>query len=208
MDNGRHKILMVDDDPVNIRLLEAALTEEYEIHTSLNGFDAIRQAKEQMPDLILLDVMMPDISGFEVCRVIKSDVSFSGVPIIFLTAMDTFEAETEGLEAGGIDYLAKPINVNLLRIRVRNHLELKQRNDLIGEQRDLLARQKAELEEALARVKRLEGIIPICSYCKNIRIDDTSWQVLEKYISEHSDALFSHGVCPECIEKYYPECCE
>jgi DNA-binding response OmpR family regulator len=185
MDNTRAKILIVDDEPVNIRLLAGALKRDYEISSSLNGFEAIRDIKDQRPDLILLDIMMPDMSGFDVCRVIRSDEAFSSIPIIFITAMDTFEGEVEGLEAGGIDYLSKPVNLDLLKLRVHNHLELKRRSDLIREQRDLLDSQKKELESALARIKRLEGVIPICMHCKSIRCDDESWHKLEEYISDH-----------------------
>jgi DNA-binding response OmpR family regulator len=205
VNNRRYKILIVDDEPVNIRLLEEALKGDYQICTSLNGFDAIRQVKSQRPDLILLDIMMPDINGFDVCREIKSDEMFSAIPVIFLTAMGTFEGEVQGFEAGAIDFLAKPVNLVLLKLRVRNHLELKRRNDLIREQMDLLARQNEELESALARIKRLEGIIPICMHCKKIRNDDASWQILEQYITEHTDTLFSHGICPSCLAKYYPK---
>ena len=161
------KILVVDDEPVNIRLVTAALKNEYKILAALNGHDAVDLIKEHNPDLILLDVMMPDITGFDVCKIIKADKRFADIPVIFLTALDTQEGQLQGLELGGIDYLAKPINFTLLRLRVRNHIVLK-------EQRDLLVRQKAELEDALARVKQLEGIIPICMYCKRIRARSTS----------------------------------
>jgi PleD family two-component response regulator len=199
--NKRLKILVVDDEPVNIQLISSALKNDYDILEALDGHDAIRQLKDHKPDLILLDVMMPDLSGFEVCRIIKSDEAFADIPVIFLTALDTQDAELRGLELGGIDYLAKPFNFNLLKQRVRNHIALKERSDLVKEQRDQLARRKEDLEAALARVKQLEGIIPICMYCKKIRDDLNSWQQLEKYISEHSEAMFSHGICPECAEK-------
>jgi len=204
MNSKRAKILIVDDEPVNIRLLEGALKRDYDICSSLNGFEAIRDIKDQRPDLILLDIMMPDLNGFDVCRVIRSDEAFSAIPVIFITAMDTFEGEVEGLEAGGIDYLSKPVNLDLLKLRVRNHLELKRRSDLIREQRDLLDSQKKELESALARIKHLEGVIPICMHCKSIRSDDESWHQLEEYITEHTDALFSHGICPKCLAEFYP----
>ncbi|MDR3578954.1 MAG: response regulator [Oryzomonas sp.] len=204
MNNTRAKILIVDDEPVNIRLLEGALKRDYEICSSQNGFEAIRDIKNQRPDLVLLDIMMPDMNGFDVCRVIRSDDAFSVIPVIFITAMDTLEGEVEGLEAGGIDYLSKPVNLDLLKLRVHNHLELKRRSDLIREQRDLLDSQKKELESALARIKRLEGVIPICMHCKSIRSDDESWHRLEEYISEHTDAFFSHGICPKCVAEFYP----
>lgn len=202
----RSRILIVDDEPINLQIFEKALRSDYDVSTAMNGNDALRQVRELPPDLLLLDVMMPDISGFEVCRIIKADEQFADIPILFLTALDSLVSEIMGLELGGIDYLTKPVNIELLKLRVRNHIELKIRNDLIREQRDLLARQKEELEEAIARVKKLEGIIPICMYCKSIRSDDDNWKRLETYISDHTDALFSHGICPTCFAKHFPEC--
>lgn len=197
----RFRILAVDDEPINIQLMTAALKEDYDVFTALNGFDAINQLKENMPDLILLDVMMPDMNGFDVCSNIKADASFVDIPVIFLTALDPNDGELRGLEIGGIDYLTKPVNFELLKLRVRNHIALKSRNDLVKEQRDLLEIQKEELEAALARVKQLEGIIPICMYCKKIRDDKNTWSQLEQYISDHSEAKFSHGICPHCVDE-------
>ncbi|MEI6206329.1 MAG: response regulator [Desulfuromonadales bacterium] len=188
------KILVVDDEPVNIQLMTAVLKDEYCILTALNGYEAINHLEEHKPDLILLDVMMPDISGFDVCKIIKADERFTDIPVIFLTALDSQDGQLQGLELGAIDYLTKPIIFPLLKLRVRNQLAMK-------EQRDLLARQKAELEAALAQVKQLEGIIPICSYCKKIRDDKQSWHRLEDYITKHSEAVFSHGACPDCLEE-------
>jgi DNA-binding response OmpR family regulator len=197
----RPRILIVDDEPINIQVLERALVNKYDICSANNGYEAIRQVKEQKPDLILLDVMMPDLNGFDVCKIIKSDENFADIPILFLTAMDTISGEVTGLQLGGIDYLSKPVNFDLLNLRVRNHIELKKRSDYIREQRDIVNRQNEELEAALARVKRLEGIIPICMYCKKIREGNDVWKQLEQYICEHSEALFSHGVCPHCAEE-------
>lgn len=196
----RFKILIVDDEPVNIHIMTSALNNEYDILPALDGYEAISQLKKHLPDLILLDVMMPGINGFDVCKIIKSDTLYIDIPVIFLTAMDSREDTHHGLDIGGIDYLTKPVDLEMLKLRVRNHLESKARNDLVKEQRNLLAQQKEELEAALARVKQLEGIIPICMYCKKIRDDRDSWHQLERYISEHSEAMFSHGICPECFD--------
>ncbi len=187
-------ILVVDDEAVNVHVVSSALKGEYTVLTALKGYEAITLIKQQCPDLILLDVMMPEIDGFELCKIIRADESFADIPIIFLTALTTFEGELQGLGFGGIDYLHKPVNLELLKLKVHNHLELKRRNDLIKEQRD-------QLEAALARVKMLEGIIPICMYCKKIRDEQNSWHQLETYISGHSEALFSHGMCPECASE-------
>ena len=160
----RFTILVVDDEPVNVQLFSSALRTEYDIVTAQNGHEAISRLKECPPDLILLDVMMPDINGFDVCKIIKANAAFVDIPVIFLTAMDTHEGARQGFDTGGIDYLTKPVELDLLKLRVRNHIESKARNDLVKEQRDQLAQQKEELEEALARVKQLEGIITICMY--------------------------------------------
>ena len=192
--NDKLRILIVDDDPMNIQLLTKALQATYDICIATNGFDAIDQVKETSPDLLILDVMMPDLSGFDVCKIIKSEEAYADIPILFLTAMGTIESEITGLKLGGIDYLTKPVKIDLLELRVRNHIELKRRNDLVREQRDLL-------ESVLARIKQLEGIIPICAYCKKIRDDQQIWHQLETYISNHSEAQFSHGMCPACAKE-------
>jgi len=199
------RILIVDDEPINVKIVEHALCDTYDTISACNGYEAIRIVKKTPPDLILLDVMMPDLNGFDVCRIIKADERLSDIPVLFLTAMDSVAGEIMGLELGGTDYLAKPVNLDLLKLRVRNHIELKKRNDLIREQRNLLAQQKDELESSLKRIKQLEGIIPICMFCKNIRSEDTSWEQIETYITDHTDAFFSHGICPSCLAKNYPE---
>jgi two-component system, cell cycle sensor histidine kinase and response regulator CckA len=142
----RYRILAVDDEYVNTQLIKSALHEEYDILTALDGHEAIALIKQYKPDLILLDVMMPDLSGFEVCRIIRSDAEYDTIPVIFLTALDSQEGQLQGLELGGIDYLTKPVNLALLKLRVRNHLVMK-------EQRDQLVSQKAELEAALAEME-------------------------------------------------------
>jgi PAS domain S-box-containing protein len=146
----RFTILVVDDNPVDIKILVSALGRDYEIITSMNGADALLQINCSMPDLILLDVMLPDINGFDISRVVKSDTKFATIPILFLTALDTFEYEIHGFESGGIDYISKPVNLNLLKVRVKNHLELKRRSDLLDDQSTLLAQQKDELAHTLA----------------------------------------------------------
>jgi response regulator RpfG family c-di-GMP phosphodiesterase len=134
------------------------------------------------------------MDGYQVCRAIRADDRSAGVPVIFLTGQRDAEFIVSGFEAGGSDYVLKPYESRELLARVRVHLELKHK-------RDELERRNRELEASIARIKRLEGIIPICMYCKKIRNDDTMWQQFELYICEHLDAQFSHGVCPECYEE-------
>jgi len=195
------KILIVDDEPMNIALLANALKDSYEICTAQNGHDAISRVKEESPDLLLLDIMMPEMDGFQVCRIIRAEGAYADTPVIFVTALDSPEGEGEGLELGAVDYITKPVNLKLMKLRVRNQIELKRRRNLIQEQNALLTRQKEALEATLGRIKRLEGMLSICMQCKKIRSENNDWHQLEKYIVEHSDAVFSHGICPECLDK-------
>ncbi len=201
MQGSKMKVLIVDDDPVNIGVLANALKGSYEICTALNGYDAIAQVKQESPDLVLLDVMMPDLDGLQVCRLIRAEGAYADLPIIFVTAVDSLEGEVQGLELGAVDYITKPVNLKLAKLRVRNQIELKRQRNIVKEQNALLTRQKEALEATLGRVKRLEGMISICMYCKKMRTEANVWQQLEQYLGEHSDAVFSHGLCPECFEQ-------
>ena len=195
------KILIVDDEPLNIGVLANALKGSYEICTAENGYDALRMVKEESPDLMLLDIMMPELDGLQVCRLLRADGAYADMPIIFVTAMDSTEGELQGLEFGAVDYITKPVNLKLAKLRIRNQIELKRQQNIVKQQNALLTQQKEALEATLGRVKRLEGLISICMYCKKMRSEDHTWQQLEQYIGEHSDAVFSHGLCPDCFEQ-------
>ncbi|MEI6207943.1 MAG: response regulator [Desulfuromonadales bacterium] len=198
MTRAAAKILIVDDTPANINILNEVLQTEFDVYFALNGNEALQKVHSLQPDLILLDIMMPIMDGFEVCRNLKENEQFKNIPIIFITALGQPEEESQGLKLGAVDYVTKPFNPDLVLLRVRNHLELK-------DQRDVLEQRTLELEKALTEIKVLKGIIPICAQCKKIRDDQGYWNQLEVYISEHSDAEFSHGLCPACIKELYPE---
>jgi response regulator RpfG family c-di-GMP phosphodiesterase len=195
------KILIVDDEPLNVRVLEMTLQDHYAVSVAYNGHVALSLAQAEKPDLVLLDVMMPGMNGFEVCETMKADPELTDIPVIFVTALEKSLDESRGLSLGAIDYITKPISPDLVLLRVKNHLELKLQRDQLCRQRDLLALQKEELEESLRRIRRLEGILSICMYCKKIRSEDKNWQQLEQYVTEHSDARFSHGICPDCYKE-------
>ncbi len=198
MSEEKQKIFIVDDTPANIQILDETLKDEYEIYFALNGKDALQNAVTVIPDLILLDIMMPEIDGYEVCRTLKNNPLLKDIPVIFITALDQADHETKGLELGAVDYITKPFNPAIVRLRVKNHLELKKH-------RDGLALRNAELQEALAKIKTLSGLLPICASCKKIRDDKGYWNRIETYISDHSEAEFSHSICPECTKKLYPQ---
>ncbi|NTW98669.1 MAG: response regulator [Geobacteraceae bacterium] len=197
MPHGKSKILIVDDTPANIQILNETLQHEFKTYFALNGPDALQQSNAIIPDLILLDIMMPGMDGFEVCSLLKEDGALQHIPVIFITALGQADEESQGLRLGAADYITKPFNPELVLLRVRNHIELKNR-------RDSLEHRTVELEKALAEIRVLRGIIPICAACKKIRDDQGYWQQLEIFIRDHSDAEFSHGICPECAKELYP----
>ncbi|SFI08995.1 diguanylate cyclase (GGDEF) domain-containing protein [Tindallia magadiensis] len=125
-------ILVVDDSPVNIQMLGQLLKNEWTVKVATNGKTALSIANsEDPPDLILLDVMMPEIDGYKICEILKASEATKDIPVIFVTAMSQQEDEAKGLELGAIDYITKPYHASIVKARVRNHLELKQYRDLL-----------------------------------------------------------------------------
>jgi DNA-binding response OmpR family regulator len=143
--------------------------------------------------LAILDWMMPGLDGVEVCRRVRRGATATPPYLILLTAKGRREDIVTGLRSGADDYVTKPFNREELRARVQVGIRI------VELQHSLADRVKA-LEEALTRVKQLQGLLPICSYCKKIRDDRNYWQQVENYISEHSEAQFSHSICPDCYE--------
>ena len=141
---------------------------------------------------------MPKLDGLEVVRRVRARGESPPTYLILLTARDTIDDVVTGLEAGANDYLTKPFNRNELQARVNVGIR-------VVNLENSLADRIEKLEEALATIKTLRGLIPICAYCKKIRDDGDYWQQLEVYISEHSDAEFSHGICPDCYESQLNE---
>lgn len=128
---ARPRLLLVDDVKANLLLLAKALGQDYECRLATDGASALEQAISDPPDLILLDVMMPGLDGYEVCRQLKADPRTINIPVIFLTHLNEEADEKAGLEAGAIDYITKPFRFPIIKARVRNHLELKRRGDLL-----------------------------------------------------------------------------
>jgi diguanylate cyclase (GGDEF)-like protein len=127
----RQKILIIDDTPANIQILHAVLGDTYSIFFANTGREGIAMARKELPDLILLDIMMPGMDGYAVCRELKGEALTRQIPLIFITAMSTVEDETKGLELGAIDYITKPFSPPIVKARVKNHLELKRHRDLL-----------------------------------------------------------------------------
>jgi len=128
---ARQKILIADDSQPVVDMLSAVLGEDYEVMVAPSGQAAIEMAIDRQPDLILLDVVMPGLDGFEVCRRLRAEERTQRIPIVFITGLNAIEDERRGLELGAIDFIAKPIQAAIVRLRVRNHLELKRYRDFL-----------------------------------------------------------------------------
>jgi diguanylate cyclase (GGDEF)-like protein len=131
MSAEKHRILIVDDASTNIEILNEVLGAEYDSLFALDGETALQIAGEQIPDLILLDVVMPGLDGHEVCRRLKADPRTKGIPVIFISGLSEESDEAKGLEIGAIDYITKPFSPPIVRARVRNHLQLKRYQDML-----------------------------------------------------------------------------
>ncbi len=176
------RILIADDDRTSTTLLGLALEKwGFEVVAAHDGLAAWEQiVGSRPPALAIVDWVMPGIDGIELCRRIRATPTMSPIYVILLTARTARLDLVAGLEAGADDYLTKPFDPGELLARIH-----------VG-QRTL---------GLIGNIKRLSGLLPICSYCKRIRSDDDYWHQVDSYIAEHTDATFSHGICPPCFEK-------
>lgn len=189
------KILIAEDDPVSSRILATTLLKwGHEVVSTQDGFEAwAHLQREDSPLIVILDWMMPGIDGLEVCRRVRQSPHSISPYIILLTANHGVDSLVAGMEAGADDYLTKPYNRDELRVRINVGAR-------IVELQSKLAERVHELEKALEKVKQLEAMLPMCSYCRNVRDDHDYWQSVESYVTTHSETKFSHGICPSCYE--------
>lgn len=193
------EIMIVDDILENVELLMELLSKEgFLVRTANDGELALRSIRAKVPELILLDIRMSGMDGFEVCSRLKAEAGTSQIPVIFISAFGDEKQKVKGFEVGGVDYVTKPFSPAEVISRVKTHVTLR-RTQVELENR------AGQLENALAQVKRLKSLLPICSSCKKIRDDQGYWQEIEDYISEHADVDFSHSICPDCMRELYPE---
>ena len=192
-------ILVADDEPVTRRQVGGLLQRwGYDVRAVSDGLEALDVWTTERPRFALVDWVMPGLDGPGLCRRIRSSPGSGGSYLILLTARSTREDVVAGLEAGADDYLVKPFDPAELRARLdvgRRMLDLQRR----------LAERVHELEEAIARVRTLEGLVPICMYCKNVRNEEEYWERVEQYVTSRSDDRFSHGICPPCFERLEAE---
>lgn len=194
------KILIVDDDPeVLFATARIVSAQGYHVLEADTGAACLEIAKKEHPDLILLDVVLPDIYGTEVCKQIKGDPSLKNTFVIMISALKkASNDQADGLDTGADGYIARPISNRELQARINAWVRILRAE----RERDRLI---VELQQALDKVKVLSGLLPICSYCKNIRDDKGYWNRIEAYLQKHSDATFSHSICKTCAKKHFPD---
>jgi DNA-binding response OmpR family regulator len=193
-------VLIAEDDRVTGEILARTLQRwNYDTTLVSDGREAwARLSTTRDATLAILDWMMPGLDGPDVCRRVRAERPDAHMYLLLVTAREARSDVVAGLDAGADDYVVKPFDPEELRARVAvgaRVLALQQK----------LAERVSELQDALASVKQLRGLLPICSYCKRIRDDNQYWQQVEGYITDHSDAKFSHGICPSCFAKLSTE---
>jgi sigma-B regulation protein RsbU (phosphoserine phosphatase) len=191
------RILIAEDDRATARMLSSLIASwGFEVATVGDGRSALEAFdREAGPQLVLLDWMLPAIDGLEICRRIRASDQGAPTPyIILLTSRNGPTDLVAGLDAGADEYLVKPIDPDELRARLNAGAR-------IISLQQVLEHKIRELEAALRNNRMLTGLLPICAYCKSIRDDSNYWHRVEEYVTEHSDAQFSHGICPNCLPK-------
>lgn len=201
MDNYPIRVLLVDDDKDDYVILRDLLMEieagEFSLEWIATYDDAIEPMARNQYDVYLVDYLLGERNGLELLQ--EAVMNGCKGPIILLTGKGTRDVDMAAMNAGASDYLNKSeIGPSLLERSIRYAIEHKRAQ----QERERLI---SELREALAKVKNLSGLLPMCASCKKIRDDKGYWNQLEAYIRDHSEADFSHGICPECAKKLYPE---
>jgi CheY-like chemotaxis protein len=195
------KVLIIEDDQDDAflfqEMLREAVADNAVVRRVVRLEEGMTEAAAGDYDIIVADLGLPDSQGLNTIRSLIAGTR--RIPVVALTGLADSEAGLEAVSAGAQDYLVKGrISSELLIRAIRYAIE---RKKIENEKEDVIL----ELRDALAKVKRLSGLLPICASCKNIRDDKGYWQQIESYISDHSSAEFSHGLCPDCAKKLYPE---
>lgn len=197
------RILIADDDAVTSRILEATLVrlgwEVIAVRDGAAAWTTLQTLRgEDLPQLVVLDWMMPGIDGIEICRRLRASPGFELIYVMLLTSREGKEDLAVGLDAGANDYMTKPFDPVELEARVR-----------VGERvvklQSALAARVSELEDALSLVRRLEGLLPICAWCKMVRNETNYWEPLDSYLTAHSHVSLTHGICPNCVGRMMNE---
>lgn len=197
MNTNDMRVLIADDEPYVVDLITQELAEfgAKVVATANNGRAAVEQTALFRPDVVLMDVEMPIFNGLAATRRIQAECP---TPVVMLTCSSDREIIQNAVDAGAGGYLMKipsiqelERNILIARARFKELMEMRHLND--------------QLQNALAHIKRLHGLLPICMYCHDIRDDRQKWQQIEQYISDRTEATFSHSICPTCLRKHHPE---
>jgi CheY-like chemotaxis protein len=188
------KVLIAEDEPLPRLALVQALTEwGYEVLAFADGTEAWQELQgPDYPKLAILDWMLPGLVGTEICRRLRQRETPVPTYIILLSGRGTKADVIAGLDSGANDYITKPFDLGELRARV-------QVGRAVVELQANLAAQVQQLREALAQVQRLQGLLPICAYCRRVRDDHNYWKQVEQYMTEQAGVVFTHGICPDCL---------
>jgi AmiR/NasT family two-component response regulator len=190
-------VLIAEDDPLVGEMIRGTLEDlGYTVAgEAIDGRQAVELTRRLRPDVVLMDVAMPQVNGIEAAQQIHETCP---TPVVMLTAYETPTLIEQAIAAGVGAYLIKPPRPRELERAIM--IAMARFDDLMA-----LRHLNQELEAALAKVKTLSGLLPICASCKKIRDDQGYWQQVEVYIRDHSEVEFTHGLCPDCIEKLYPD---
>jgi AmiR/NasT family two-component response regulator len=191
------EVLLAEDDPLVSEMIRGTLEDlGYRVAgEAIDGQQAIELTRTLQPDVVLMDIEMPKKNGIEATRDIYE---FCPTPVVILTAYETAALVEQASVAGAGAYLVKPPKARELERAIM--IAMARFRDLIA-----LRNLNEELRAALAKVKLLSGLLPICASCKKIRDDRGYWQQVEVYIRNHSEVEFTHGMCPDCMARYYPD---
>jgi two-component system response regulator VanR len=243
-EDRRMTILIVEDSVTQAQKLQFILEEEhFAVHVVENGKKAFEYMETEIPTIIISDVLMPEMNGFELCAQVKKDSRFKNIPVILLTTLSDPQDIIKGLENGADNFITKPYERDYLLSRIEYILsnqklrqDVRRRTSEMGleiffsgrkyfitsekmqivdlllstyeaviQKNIELERLNKELKTANDNIRILKGLIPICANCKKVRNDDGFWEQVEVYIREHSEADFSHSICPTCLEELYPD---
>lgn len=194
------KVLLAEDEPVTRRLLEAQMTRfGFDVVSVVDGLEAWKVLQsDDAPSLVVLDWNMPGLDGPDVVRRVRQGGRAGYTYTLLVTARNAKSDVVQGLSSGADDFISKPVDPDELHARLRT-------GERIVRLEQTLAQQVKELKEAAEHVQELQGMIPICMHCKRIRNQSSIWEKIETYIEQRSDAKFSHALCTECLNEYYPD---
>jgi two-component system, response regulator PdtaR len=202
--DSKVRVLVAEDDVAMARTIQLILDHAgYEhIGLAVNGQEVVDLATELAPDVILMDIQMPVMDGLDAAKIIQEN---RPTPIVVLTGYETRSLVEKARDSGILAYITKPPDAGKLdqaiTIAMARHQDMLEMRKLCTQ----LERQNEELTRAMEEIRCLRGILPLCSYCKKVRDDQGYWEQVDIYIHHHTEAEISHGICPDCMEKHFPE---